>query len=184
MPPGDTVGVGALLVATPRLVDPNFSGTVVLVCALDAGGGLGLVLDRPTAEPAARHLPAWGAHLATPGMVFVGGPVQPETAIGLVEADPAAVLPALSPVADGLGLYDLEAGPAEGITAVRVFSGYAGWGPGQLEEEVEAGDWFVLDLEPGDPLTADPSGLRERVLRRQGPPLSLYASYPSDPALN
>jgi len=184
MPPGDAAGVGDLLVATPRLIDPNFTAAVVLVCALDDGGGLGLVLDRPTPEPVVRHLPAWEGHLATPAMVFVGGPVQPETAVGLVRTEEGFDHPGLTPVAAGVGLFDLDAGPVDGVTAARVFSGYTGWGPGQLEAEVEAGDWFVVALEAGDPLTADPTGLRERVLRRQGPPLALYAGYPPDPALN
>ena len=184
MTTADAVTVGDLLVATPRLVDPNFWSSVVLLCALDDDGALGLVLDRPTAEPAARHLPRWDGHLATPAMVFLGGPVQPETAIGLVRVEPDLDHPALSAVTEGLGLFDLAAGPVDGISTARIFSGYAGWGPDQLETEVEAGDWFVLEMEAGDPLTPDPSGLRERVLRRQGPPLALYAAFPPDPALN
>jgi putative transcriptional regulator len=180
----DDVVVGRLLVATPRLVDPTFAGSVVLLCVIDDGGAMGLVLDRPTAEPAARHLPAWAGRLATPAMVFVGGPVQPETAIGLVGTVPGMEHRALTPVAEGIGMFDLGAGPVDGVTNARVFSGYAGWSPGQVAAEISAGDWFVLDPDPSDPLTPDPSGLRERVLRRQGAPLALYAAYPPDPALN
>jgi putative transcriptional regulator len=180
----DPPPAGRLLVATPQLVDPNFSRAVVLLCGHDSDGALGLVLDRPTSEPAARHLPAWAGRLATPGMVFVGGPVQPETAVGLVITAPEWEHEALSPISDGLALFDLTSGPADGIVAARVFSGYAGWGPGQLQAEVDGGDWFVVETDPADPLTTDPTGLRSRVLRRQGPPLALYASMPPDAALN
>lgn len=180
----DAAGPGHLLVATPRLLDPNFSGTVVLLCAADDDGSMGLVLDRPSAEPAARHLPAWAGRLATPSMVFIGGPVQPETAIGLVRTRPGTEHTALAPVADQLGLFDLTVGPVDGVVTARVFSGYTGWGPGQMEAEIAAGDWFVLPADPSDPLTPDPVGLRERVLRRQGAPLALYAAYPPDPRLN
>ena len=175
---------GHVLVAAPRLHDPNFARGVVLVCALDEAGALGLLLDRPTAEPAARHLDAWERCLSPPALVFVGGPVQPETAVGLVRVTEGFHHEAFSPVVPGFGLFDLEVGPVEGVMGARVFSGYAGWGPGQLEAEVAAGDWFVVDAEPEDPLTTEPMRLRSRVLRRQGLPLALYVTAPPDPALN
>ena len=73
---------------------------------------------------------------------------------------------------------------ADPVQEVRVFSGYAGWSPGQLEGEVEQGAWWVVDALPGDPFVARPELLWRQVLRRQGPPLALVSTYPDDPALN
>jgi putative transcriptional regulator len=86
-----------------------------------------------------------------------------------------------------LGTLDLERDPddlAITVDAIRVFAGYAGWGPGQLEGEIEAGGWFVVPAEPADALSGDPDQLWKRVLRRQGGRLALVAAYPNDPSLN
>jgi putative transcriptional regulator len=73
---------------------------------------------------------------------------------------------------------------AEGDFALRVFAGYAGWSAGQLEAEVAEGAWWVCDALPGDCFAQDPAHLWRDVLRRQGMPLALAASYPADPSLN
>jgi putative transcriptional regulator len=181
---------GRLLVATPALFDPNFAGTVLLVCQHDEDGALGLVLNRPSPARAAEFLPDWAPLLVEPAVVFVGGPVQQEMAIGLCRSD--VLLPAdaddegLVRVAVGLALVDLSLSPDELSDArpLRVFTGYAGWSPGQLESEIEEGAWFVITTEADDALTHDPLGLRRRVLRRQGTRVSIFADYPADPTLN
>jgi putative transcriptional regulator len=86
-----------------------------------------------------------------------------------------------------LGTLDLERDPddlAMGVEAIRVFAGYAGWGPGQLEREIEAGAWFIVPAEPGDVMSDDPEQLWKRVLRRQGGQLAVVATFPADPSLN
>ncbi len=91
------------------------------------------------------------------------------------------------PLVGELGTLDLERDPddlAITVEAVRVFAGYAGWGPGQLEREIEAGAWFVVLAESGDALSGDPGLLWKRVLRRQGGRLALVAAYPNEPGLN
>jgi putative transcriptional regulator len=70
------------------------------------------------------------------------------------------------------------------VSEVRVFAGYAGWSPGQLEAEVEEGAWWVLEALPADAFTARPEQLWSQVLRRQGAPLAFAAGYPADPSLN
>ena len=70
------------------------------------------------------------------------------------------------------------------VDVVRVFSGHAGWAPGQLEGEIEAGAWFVVDSHPDDALSSEPLELWRGVLRRQEGRVALYASFPADPALN
>ncbi len=86
-----------------------------------------------------------------------------------------------------IGLVDLEAPPellAGGITSLRVFAGYAGWGPGQLRAEIEEGAWYVLPGEPTDAFLAEPERLWPEVLRRQGGEFAIVATYPDDPMLN
>ena len=86
-----------------------------------------------------------------------------------------------------VGLVDLDTPPelmAGGICALRVFAGYAGWGPGQLREEIDQGAWHVLDALPGDAFEPEPGLVFQRVLRRQGGKIALTATFPDDPALN
>ena len=73
---------------------------------------------------------------------------------------------------------------AGGITSLRVFAGYAGWGPGQLQAEIEEGAWYVLAGEPTDAFLAEPERLWQEVLRRQGGEFAIVATYPDDPLLN
>ncbi len=180
------VPTGALLVAAPQLVDPNFFRAVILVCSHDDNGSLGVILNRPTDAPVAEFLPAWVVHLAPPDVVFVGGPVQPEVAVALARRPPG-VAPAegWTPVAGGVGLLDLSVeDAAPDLVELRVFSGYAGWSAGQLEAEISAGDWFVVAGEPADSFTDDPEHLWREVLRRQPTTLARFAHFPPDPSLN
>ena len=115
---------GRLLVASPDLADPNFRRTVILVLTHDAEGALGLVLNRPTDIAVAEALDEWAAVVAAPGCLFMGGPVQPEAAIGLGRGPTNRD----DPIVGVLAPVDLEA-DAAGHENVRIFIGYAGWGP-------------------------------------------------------
>jgi putative transcriptional regulator len=172
---------GSLLVASPWLLDPNFARTVVLLLQHDEDGAVGVVINRPSAEPGVDHLPEWGSRLEEPSLVFVGGPVQPAVAIGVVRSSS----PLESNAFPGVGLVDLGADPAS-IPAgpLRVYSGYSGWGPGQLEMEMEEGAWTVVMAEVGDVFTEEPADLWSNVLRRQGGRIAMLASFPHDPSLN
>ncbi len=191
---------GQLLVANPVLPDPNFDRTVVLLLAHQDDGALGLVLNRPSDMDVDSPLPQWERLAADPAVVFVGGPVAPAAAICLARV-PGMTLPAPPaddigsdhgiegwvPLVGELGTLDLERDPDDlmvPVEAVRVFAGYAGWGPGQLEAEIEAGAWYVVPSEPGDALSDDPEQLWKRVLRRQGGQLALLAAFPPEPRLN
>jgi putative transcriptional regulator len=180
---------GRLLVATPLLPDPNFDRTVVLLLAHGDEGALGVVLNRPSQMDVDSPLPRWERLAAEPRVVFFGGPVAPGSAICLAWAQMPArkPTPGWSPVAGEIGTLDLEQNPddvAGGIAQIRIFAGYAGWGPGQLEREIADGAWFVVDAEPGDAMDADPEQLWKRVLRRQGDDLALVAAFPVDPSSN
>lgn len=180
---------GRLLVATPALRHPTFRRTVVLL--LDHtpdGGALGVVVNRPTAMDVEAVLPVWQPFVTVPGRLFQGGPVALDTALGLVtvpgdESDPLGV----RRIVGSVGVVDLDAPPevvAPLVAGLRIFAGYAGWGAGQLESEIEDGSWYVVDGEAGDAFTDDPDGLWSEVLRRQGGNLAWVASFPDDPSLN
>jgi putative transcriptional regulator len=169
---------GNLLVATPLLVDPNFWRTVVLLLLHDGESTIGVVLNRPTQELVETHIPAWGEVSAPPGLVHFGGPVEPQVAIGLATGqtgEPTGV--------PGLSIVDLDSSPGFELGLVRVYSGYAGWGPGQLEAEIEDGSWYVVPASPDDPFDR-PEGQWSRVLRRQQGHLGLVSTFPDDVSLN
>jgi putative transcriptional regulator len=177
---------GRLLLAGPTLRDPNFFRAVVLMLDHDEDGALGLVLNRPTEHDVARALPPWAGRVSDPAVVFIGGPVAPETALALGrlpsgDAEPLGFAPLIGP----LGIVDLERlEVAQAVRDIRVFAGYSGWGPGQLEGELAADAWLVLDSLPSDVTSTDPAQLWETVLRRQPGALSLLAAYPDEPAWN
>ncbi len=177
---------GKLLVASPMLADPNFFRTVVLVCEHTDEGALGVVLNRQSGADVGEFLPAWTEHLVEPGVVFVGGPVQREVAVGVARVGLAEPAEGWTPVLGDMGLLDLGGSPLDvpDLKGLRVFSGYAGWGPGQLDAEVADDDWFVVAAEPDDPFRDDPATLWRRVLRRQRGNLRLYADFPPHPSLN
>ena len=173
---------GRLLVATPALADPNFAHTVVLLLDHNEEGALGVVLNRPSAVDVSDTVPHWEPLAAEPRVVFIGGPVQPEAVVGLCTA--ADDVEQVQDVADGIGIVDLRADPLALIGAVRslrLFAGYAGWGDGQLEDEIDQGGWFVVDPDPDDVLAGDPTELWLRVLSRQG---GLFTTISEDLSLN
>ena len=178
---------GRLLVATPSLGDPNFEYAVILVLEHGEDGAVGVVLNRPTGTDLSDPLPAWSRLAAEPPVVFVGGPVSPDAAICLARSWPDEALDAYEPLMDSLGTLDLSVDPDEvaaGVQGVRVFVGYAGWAAGQLEGEIAAGAWWVVDASPDDALSAEPEELWRSVLRRQPGRLAMFANYPPNPSVN
>lgn len=178
---------GRLLVATPSLNDPNFARTVVLSLEHADDGAVGVVLNRPSATDLADPLPGWQRLATDPRVVFVGGPVSPDAAICLARSWPDELVEAYQPLIGSLGTVDLSADPddvAGALAAIRVFVGYAGWGPGQVEDEIESGAWFVVDAHPDDALSPDPDLLWETVLRRQHGTLAMFANFPTNPSMN
>lgn len=174
---------GKLLVAHPELQDPNFYRTVVLLFEHSEDGAFGTVLNRPTDEAVAEHVPAWAARIAEPEVVFIGGPVRNEIAVGVADW-PDAPSDWIS-LFSGIGFIDLTDPPPEpgGPSRVRVFSGYSGWDAGQLEVEMAVDSWFIVDPAVDD-VFGDPTDLWSRVLRRQPGRLSLFAQYPHDLSSN
>jgi putative transcriptional regulator len=175
---------GHLLVASPALLDPNFRRTVVLVTEHTEDGAAGLVLNRPSLVEVAVAVPQLEELVEEDEQVWVGGPVQPEAVLVLGEfLDPDA---AAVPLFDSLGFPSLD-DPEEIVPATtrrRVFAGYAGWGAGQLEEEIADEDWILEPALADDAFTEEPDELWHDVLRRKGGIYELVARMPEDPSLN
>ncbi|MFD5134703.1 YqgE/AlgH family protein [Streptomyces sp. NPDC058378] len=192
---------GRLLVAAPALADPNFHRAVVLLLDHDEEGSLGVVLNRPTPVGVGDILGSWAGLTGEPDVVFQGGPVSLDSALGV------AVIPGDEGSSQGsrlrtggdeapigwrrvhgaICLVDLDAPPellAAALGSLRIFAGYAGWGPGQLESELADGAWYVVESEPGDVSSPRPENLWRAVLRRQRSELAMIATYPDDPSLN
>lgn len=169
---------GNLLVATPVLLDPNFYRTVVLLMQHDEDGCVGVVLNRPTDEPVIDHLPEWADRVGADGTVNYGGPVDPAVAIGLSLSQNG-----MATGVPGLSIIDLAESPGDHTSPVKVYSGYSGWGSGQLEGEIATGSWYVVQASPDDPFDADEDQWR-RVLRRQPGHLSIVSTFPDDVEMN
>jgi putative transcriptional regulator len=175
---------GKLLISNASLFDPNFRRTVVLIGHHDDEGAVGVILNRPTEVAVDDAAPAL-AHLVAPGdLLFEGGPVEPQAAVVIAEfEDPSAA----GVVAFGaVGFLPEEAEPEDlhGVVRARVFAGYAGWGAGQLEGELEEDAWIVAGAEPGDVFHEEPEHLWEDVLRRLGPSFAMMRTMPADPSMN
>ena len=183
---GFDVTPGSLLVAAPGLTDPNFRRTIVYMIEHRARGSLGVVLNRPSEVQVRDVLPSWAPLASQPHAVFVGGPVEGETALCLAALrtgqDPSSVR-GLVTVRGPVAIVDLESDPhalSARLRGLRVFAGYAGWDTGQLADEIGRGDWIVVPALPDDVLAGHEVGQWEHVLRRQGMPLALLATYPVD----
>lgn len=176
---------GRLLVATPALFDPNFRRTVVLIGEHGDEGAMGLVLNRPSDVTVGEAVPPLAHVAGSDALVHVGGPVQPEAVLVLAEFDDPEA--AATIVVGDIGFASSEGELEEIGTSVRrarVFAGYSGWGPGQLEAELEEESWLVEPAEgvdvfpgPGDDLFGD-------VLRRKGGTYRVLALMPEDPSAN
>jgi putative transcriptional regulator len=176
---------GHLLVAAPSLLDPNFHRTVVLVGEHGAEGAMGVVLNRPSGVTVGEAVPPLVALVAADGLVYVGGPVQPEAIVVLGEFEEPERADVLVVGAVGFLPGEIEDNEALGtIARSRVFAGYAGWGPGQLEAELAESSWIVEQALPDDVFAADPAELWSDVLRRKGGPYAVLALMPPDPSLN
>ena len=175
---------GQLLVAGPSLLDPNFRRTVVLVGEHTDEGALGVVLNRASEATVQDAVPELSALIDDEELVHVGGPVQPSAIVVVADfADPAQ---AGALILDSVGFLPAEVDPDTlgELRRARVFAGYAGWGPGQLDEELDEGSWIVAPALAEDVFTGDPEELWSDVLRRKGGPFEMLALMPPDPSAN
>jgi putative transcriptional regulator len=169
---------GKLLIAAPSLFD-YFRRSVILVLEHTPDGAMGVVLNRESETQVAEAVPGLSELPGADESVRLGGPVSPESVVALGDfGDPEE---AGTRVVGPLGTLDPEA-PNSSLRRLRVYAGYAGWAPGQLDGELEQGAWIVQDAEPGDPFRED--DIWSEALRRKGGGYRLLATMPSDPSLN
>jgi len=193
---GTTPTKGRLLIATPPLEDPNFDRSVVFMLEHHQSGALGVIINRPTTEPLGGPLDRWAELLTHPAAIFAGGPVEADALVALAQTSTPMAGNTdsdlghdglLAPVMGEVVSADLSADPmliADRVRVVRIFRGYAGWGPGQLESEIETGSWLVVDSLPEDVFTEVPQDLWRIVLRRQQGRLAWLATAPDDLSSN
>jgi putative transcriptional regulator len=177
---------GKLLLAGPLLKDPSFDRTVVLITEHSEEGAMGLVLNRPSGAPVGVAVPdlAWVAGVDE--IVFIGGPVSPSGVIVLAEWDDPAQAVAL--VEPDLGFVPGDSEDTAALVAAvrraRVYAGHAGWGPGQLEDELAEEAWIVETPRREELFSVDAEGLWAAVLRRKGREFALLSTMPPDPSRN
>jgi len=175
---------GRLLIANGSLVDPNFRRAVVLVADHDDDGAAGVVLNRRSETTVSEAAPPLAPLAGSDQLVFVGGPVQPEAAVVLADFEHPELATHLVVGSIGLVTGDEATEAMEGIRRARVYAGYAGWGPGQLDAELEEEAWLLEEPLPGDVFTDDPERLWSTVVRRKGRDFAMLALMPDDPSLN
>ena len=174
---------GQLLIAGPTLLDPNFWRTVVLVVEHTDEGALGLVLNRPSETAVAEAVPELGEVIGADELLYIGGPVQPSAVIVLARFEEPSDSVLLS--FDDVGvLGSTDSLEAAGVIEARAFVGHAGWGAGQLDAEIERGDWILEPARREDAFSAAARELWTSVLTRKGGSYALVARMPPDPSWN
>ncbi|MCP1388456.1 YqgE/AlgH family protein [Corynebacterium sp. TA-R-1] len=177
---------GMLLLAAPGMLAPDFARTVVLVLEHDVDGTIGVVLNRRSEVALFNVMPQWADLAASPQALYVGGPVSPQSGIGVGVTKLGVDIsnhPYFTRLANKLVHIDLGAEPfelADDLESMRVFAGYAGWEAGQLDEEIRRGDWYVTPALPSDVIAPGGADLWGEVMRRQAMPLPLFATFPAD----
>jgi putative transcriptional regulator len=176
---------GKLLFSTPALFDPNFRRTVVLVAEHGEDGAMGLVLNRPSETTVEEAVPELAEVAGADSPVFVGGPVQPQAVLVLAEFDEPEDAATVVVGDIGFARADGDLDDLARLTRrARVFAGYSGWSPGQLEAELEEDSWLVEPVDDVD-LLADPAeDLFGSALRTKGGAYRILALMPDDPRQN
>ncbi|KQB87018.1 hypothetical protein Clow_00063 [Corynebacterium lowii] len=181
---------GMLLVAAPGMESADFARSVILVIENNERLTFGVNLASRSDLAVYNVMPEWVNVVAKPQALYIGGPLQQQSVVGVGVPAQGVELeghPALNRLANRLAMVDLRAEPeelSEDLEGMRLFAGYAEWGPGQLAEEIERGDWYVAPALPSDVVAPGRSDLWAEVMRRQPMPLPLFSTYPIDPGEN
>lgn len=179
----DSPVAGDFLIATEWLTDPNFAGTVVLLCEHDEQGSLGLVVNRPLEVKLPEIITEPGPTVCH-APVHWGGPVKAHALHALKEGSPGADAVEVRPgLAFGGRLDDLIAAWQEG-TEVRFYLGYAGWESGQLAEELADGAWHLRRARPQEVFPDRPEALWGQLMAAVNPAFRHLRHQPRDPDLN
>jgi putative transcriptional regulator len=174
---------GQLLIAGPTLQDPNFQRTVVLVVEHSTEGALGIVLNRPSPTTVGEAVEELSQLVDLSEPLFIGGPVQQSALIVLAEFQDTARAAVVAFEDVGVLGGEDHADPPD-TRRGRAFAGHAGWGPGQLDAEVQSGDWILEPARREDAFCEAPDQLWHSVLARKGGSYALLARMPPDPSVN
>ncbi|AKK12179.1 YqgE/AlgH family protein [Corynebacterium uterequi] len=181
---------GQLLVAAPDIPDDRFARAVVLIIEHNEAMTVGVNLTQRSELAIYNIMPEWLPAVAKPQALYIGGPVNQQAVVGVGRTKlgvDMAKEPVLNRLANRLAHIDMRADSAhisEIMDGIRLFAGYCEWAPGQLDAEIDNGDWFVVPALPGDVIMPARADLWGDVLRRQPMPLPLFSTYPVDPSLN
>jgi len=170
--PQSEVPNGALLVARPGLLDPNFRQTVVLVTHRPDGSTVGVILNRPTQIEAAALLPGLPAERYRDALYF-GGPVLRQTVVAVFESESTPETSAfhvLQSIYMSMREEILSRLLEQDGARYRLYLGFSGWAPGQLESEFAREGWYLLPADPGAVFRADTRGLWEELVTRAAGP--------------
>jgi putative transcriptional regulator len=169
---GDGSLAPTLLLSMPQLNDPNFKQTVVLLCEYGEEGAFGLVLNRQTETPASSVVRLTPPVEVDNGLqLWIGGPVEPERGWILMGDEPDGADSV--EVCDGLYLSTspdllrrllVDRPPHR----TRLLTGYAGWGAGQLDEELAASAWLIADVQLDLIFDTQSTEMWEKAIRRLG----------------
>jgi len=171
---------GQFLSATPLIATPPFARSVILLLEHDDTGAIGIILNRDSGLPLDEILPEAAAYVVDPPHVFLGGPVSTETALALAKAPSDSFL---RPAALGtIGLVD-PLSPPSGVSAMRIFAGYAGWDPGQLEAEIDEQAWWAT-LADVQAIFGDTTNLWRETIRSAPGRIPLFETYTDNPMTN
>lgn len=187
-PSARAVAAGDLLISSVELSDGVFAQSTVVLLDADESGALGVIVNKLSDTPLDRVLPSWVSATTSPQVLFAGGPVSTEGAICLAAlSDESEEPPGWRRVFSTIGLLHLDT-PIEIVTGayrdIRIFAGYTGWGPQQLDAEVDRGSWHVTRARYSDVFSDDPAQLWRRALRRLPAPESYFSTWTADPDAN
>jgi putative transcriptional regulator len=168
---------GKLLIAAPSLFD-FFRRTVVLMVEHTDEGAFGVVLNRASETTVAEAVPTLAGLAGAEEQVRIGGPVGTESVVILGEFSEPESSPKL--VVGDLGIVDPDDRGA--VSRARIYAGHSGWGPGQLEDELDRDAWMVEPASPEDPFRDE--DIWSLALQRRGGEYALLATMPEDPSLN
>lgn len=180
---------GRFLIALPTLRDPNFVRTVVLLCEHNDEGTVGLIINRQTPVKLSAGIPGPLAEAREGEFLFQGGPVSPSNIFALhnvprLMADSREVLPGVWFSTGSEGVAERLRQPPQPGESLRLYAGYAGWGAGQLDAELQQTAWIVGPASSDLVYAGNPKTVWPRALQAIGGPAAFVATAPEDPRLN
>ncbi len=185
---------GSLLCFRPNETQEPFTRAVAFIVDNNHDGALAVQLDLRSQTAIHEVFPEWDQAMAKPKAFYIGGPVENQRpiCIGVLNAAGRSLEagttdsqgePLFEPIAHNFAWVNLGANPEEVqpyLKGARIFVGYLGWSPGQLDDEIQRGDWYVAPALASDVLSGPGDDVWSDVMRRQPWPLPLYATFPRD----